>query len=103
MGFKEEEEFLKHEHSKFKCRIEYKKKKEIIVLTMKEKLRDNRKYEGKTRKLRNRALGKIEGTMGRNSRTCRSLRKEVRLYCQDMRKTLRQKFIKKEKFVLDLN
>ena len=44
VGFKEEEEFLKHEHSKFKCKIKYKKSKEIIVMAMKEKLRDNRKY-----------------------------------------------------------
>ena len=66
VGLKEEEEFLRHEHSKFRCNREYRKKKEIITLAMKEKLRNDRKFEAKTRKSRNLMLGKIEGKWGKN-------------------------------------
>ena len=75
VGFKEEEDFIIHEESKLKGTQKFKKRREILMLTMKEKLRDNRISEGKIRKLRNRELRKIED---KNSRPCRRLRTEVR-------------------------
>ena len=47
---------MAHEKSKLRGSKELVKKKEIITLTMKEKLRDNRKHEAITRKLRNKAV-----------------------------------------------
>ena len=67
VGFKEEEDFLRHEQAKFRTSCKYGKKKEIITLVMEEKMRDNRKNEGKVRKLRDSVLRKIENSMGRHS------------------------------------
>ena len=100
IGFKEEEEFVRHEASKFRTSKNFGKKKEIIRLVMSEKLRDNHKIEGKTRKLRNKTLGKIENSMGKNSRPCRGLRKEVRSHCQGLRSRLRENYRKKEQFLV---
>ena len=101
VGLKEEEEFVRHEEGKLKCqKTNLKKRKEIVKLLMIEKIRDNKKLEKKTRKLRNRSLGVIEGSMGRNSRKCRDLRSQVRVNCQALRSKVRQKNNKKLMFLI---
>ena len=100
VGLREEEEFLLLEQSKFKSNQQFRKKKEIVILAMKEKLWDNRKFEVKTRKLRNRTLSRIEEHLGRNSRPCRRLRNDVRIHCQNVRREIKKKNLKKEAFLV---
>ena len=69
LGFREEEEFIKHEISKFHNKTtQLTKKKEIVKMMMREKQRDNIKHGKKIRSLRNKTLGEIENTLGQNSR-----------------------------------
>ena len=89
-----------HEESKLKGSKKLMKNREIIKLTMKEKLRDNRISEGRIRKLRNRELGTIEKNLGKNSRPCRRLRSEVREHCQKLRGEVRSKMEKKEELLV---
>ena len=69
IGLKDEEDFLSRVGSKFKSRKKFGKRKEVLGLMMREKIRDNLYWEGKTRSLRNHFLGKIEKALGRNSKT----------------------------------
>ena len=85
IGLKEEEDFIMRLGSKFKCRKKFGKRKEILGIMMKEKLRDNTYWEGKTRSLRNHFLWKIEKTLGSNSRPCRSIREEIKVTCKKLR------------------
>ena len=69
-------------------------------MLMLEKLRDNKKNEGKVRRLRNKTLGTIEGILGRNSRTCRELRRQVREACSNLRLRMKAKNHKKSTFLI---
>ena len=101
VGFKEEEEFFKHERSKFQCKTtQITKKKEIIKMVMMDKQRDNQKHGKKIRSLRNKTLVEIENTLGKNSRPCRELRKSVRSNVQHLRRKLRAKYDKKTTFLV---
>ena len=96
LGFKEEEEFIRHEKSKFQTRnSKMKKQKEIVKMMMLEKKWDNLRHEKHIRRLRNQALGEIEGALGRNSRPCRSLRIEVREKSKEIRRIVKTKNNKK--------
>ena len=100
VGFKEEEEFIEHEETKFHSnKNKMKRKREIVKMLMMEKKRDNAKHENRTRKLRNKMLGSIEGILGRKSRPCRELRKSVRIDNQNLRLKLRAKNDKKVAFL----
>ena len=66
---------------------------------MKEKVRDNNNWEGRTRKLRDHFQHRIEETLGRNSRPCRGLRKDVKNNCKILRKRLKEKYVNKVNFL----
>ena len=101
VGFREEEEFIKHEISKFHNKTtQMTKKKEIVKMMMMEKQRDNIKHGKKIRSLRNKTLGEIENTLGQNSRPCRELRKSVRMNNKHLRTKLRMKYNKKMTFLV---
>ena len=103
VGFREEEEFMWHESGKYKCQqLKSKKKKEIVNVLMMEKKKDNLKHEQKTRRLRNLTLGAIEGALGRNSRPCRDLRRQVRTVCKKLRVKVRRKNDKKANFLCEM-
>ena len=65
------------------------------MLTMKEKLRDNKISRGKIRK-----IGKIEDELGKNNRPCRRVRTEVHTHCQKLRKEVKAKLRRKEDFLV---
>ena len=77
------------------------KKREMIKVLMMEKRKDNTKYEKKIRKLRNQKLGEIEGILGRNSKPCRELRKQVKTTCNKLRMRLKSKNVKKASFLYE--
>ena len=95
VGFREEEEFLAHEISKLRGTKRLLKKKEIVTLTMGEKLRDNKKHEKVTRILRNKALSRVEEALGHNSRPCSGLRKDVKAQGLKTREKWKLKNVKK--------
>ena len=101
IGLRDEEEFILRISNKFKSRKRFGKKKEILGIMMKEKLRDNFYWEGKTRSLRNHFLWKIEKTLGRNSRPCRSIREEVKITCKKLRRKLKEKYGDKVNFLVN--
>ena len=99
IGLREEEEFISRMGSKFKSRKKFGKRKEVLGIMMKEKMRDNFYWEGKTRSLRNHFLRKIEKTLGRDSKPCRRLREEVREVCRRLRKKIKDRYEDKANFL----
>ena len=91
---------MRQKGGKFQCqKTKLSKKKEILEMLMTEKKRDNLKHEKKVRKRRNQTLGKIEDTLGRNSRSCRKLRNQARKHFKELRMCLRKKNDKKITFL----
>ena len=66
---------------------------------MKEKVRDNSNWEGRTRKLQDHFLHRIEETLVRNTKPCRGLRKDVKNNCKRLRKKLKEKYVNKVNFL----
>ena len=100
VGFREEEEFRIKEGRKFKGGREFDSKKATIKLAMKEKQRDNIKIEGKLRRLRTKAIKKIEDNVGRNTQRLRRILEGVRTGTRVVRKRIKQKFKNKERFLV---
>ena len=96
VGLKEEEDFFRHEKSKFKgggrMGVAEKGSKEIITQITKWKLRDS-KIEGEgIRRLRNRKMNKVQVLLGPNSRKCRWIMEDIKKNCDKLRKRLRDKY-----------
>ena len=68
IGFREEEEFRIKEDKKSKGGRNFDKEKLTIKLAMREKLKDNFKFEGSLRRQRTKLVRKIEDILGQKSK-----------------------------------
>ena len=100
VGFREEEEFWLKEQEKLKGGKSFDKKKSTVTLAMKEKMRDNFKLEGNLRRLRTKFTRVIEDLVGKKTKKMRNIRTSVRNGARVMRKRARDKFKKKEEFLV---
>ena len=101
VGFKEEEEYFWHEANKLKGgtnKLEL--RKELIVKTMKRKLKDNLITKERVQKSKNRCRGRIEMALGPKSRACRWFMKDVKENCKKTRRELKEKYRKKVWFLV---
>ena len=100
VGFREEEEFRRKEGNKLKGGRGFDKKKATVMMAMREKQKDNFKYEGKLRRLRNKTIRTIEDRLGRNTSGLRRIMTSIKNGTKVVRKRTRDKFKKKEKFLV---
>ena len=90
IGTKEIEDFAKHEEDKMRTNATIHKKNRAIVRQLLDtKLKDNLREGQKLRKSRNRLRNRIEEGLGRNSRKCRAIIKDIKLNGNKLREKLR--------------
>ena len=101
IGFKEEEEFARHEETKLKGGGGFKKKKEFVALAMRAKLDDNEKLLKKLRKKKNQARKKLEVKLGVKSRICKVMIREEKENNLKIRRAIQAKNNKKVEFLVN--
>ena len=101
IGLREIEEDVRKESSKFKGGSQFDKwrSREIVKLFMQEKLRDNKLFGVKLRKMRFDLRKSIEAAYGMNSRKVKNLVKSVRNHSFGLRNDLRKKYDRKYNFL----
>ena len=100
VGFREEEEFLEKERKKTKGGGGFDKRKEIVILVMREKRKDNLKFEGKLRRLKTKLISRIGETEVLRTWRMRGIMRDMRNGAKVMRMRAREKFKKKENFLI---
>ena len=101
VGFREEEEFHRKEGEKLKGGREFDQRKKIVKLAMQEKLRDNYKFLGRLLRQKAKVTSKIGRAWGNNSNAFRTLKRNIGNGARVVRKKAREKFKKKEKFLVN--
>ena len=100
VGFREEEEFRRKEEEKCKGGKSFDRRKVTVMVAMREKQKDNFKFEGKLRRLRNKTVRYIEDRVGQNTQKMRRIMDNIKNSTKHMRKKTKMRFRRKEEFLV---
>ena len=101
VGLRQQEENRLCEEGKLRGNNLKKEGRKLVTLAMKIKIRDNKISMDRVKRLRNKSRGKVEALLGKNSKTCRGLVKEVKKNCEETRKSMKKTYKKKVAFLVD--